>query len=152
MDNKLFRKNSLERVSSPEQLNDYVKVSSPGIWIILAAVIVLLIGACVWGIWGRLETTVPAVVISKNGTAVCCCDTSYIAKVEVGMTVRVSERELIITSISSQETKLYDYAPEAGFGAGPYGYISELSGSVSDGIYQAEIVVESVSPMSFLWN
>ena len=104
MDNKLFRKNSLERVSSPEQLNDYVKVSSPGIWIILAAVIVLLIGACVWGIWGRLETTVPAVVISKNGTAVCCCDTSYIAKVEVGMTVRVSERELSITSISSQET------------------------------------------------
>lgn len=66
MDNKLFRKNSLERVSSPEQLNDYVKVSSPGIWIILAAVIVLLIGACVWGIWGRLETTVPAVVISKT--------------------------------------------------------------------------------------
>lgn len=152
MDNKLFRKNSLERVSSPEQLNDYVKVSSPGIWIILAAVIVLLIGACVWGIWGRLETTVPAVVISKNSTAVCCCDTSYIAKVEVGMTVRVSERELSITSISSQETKLYDYAPEAGFGAGQYGYISELSGSVSDGIYQAEIVVESVSPMSFLWN
>ena len=152
MDNKLFRKNSLERVSSPEQLNDYVKVSSPGIWIILAAVIVLLIGACVWGIWGRLETTGPAVVISKNGTAVCCCDTSYIAKVEVGMTVRVSERELSITSISSQETKLYDYAPEAGFGAGQYGYISELSGSVSDGIYQAEIVVESVSPMSFLWN
>ena len=94
MDNKLFRKNSLERVSSPEQLNDYVKVSSPGIWIILAAVIVLLIGACVWGIWGRLETTVPAVVISKNGTAVCCCDTSYIAKVEVGMTVRVSEGNL----------------------------------------------------------
>ena len=42
MDNKLFRKNSLERVSSPEQLNDYVKVSSPGIWIILAAVIVRL--------------------------------------------------------------------------------------------------------------
>ena len=152
MDNKLFRKNSLERVSSPEQLNDYVKVSSPGIWIILAAVIVLLIGACVWGIWGRLETTVPAVVISKNSTAVCCCDTSYIAKVEVGMTVRVSERELSITSISSQETKLYDYAPEAGFGAGQYEYISELSGSVSDGIYQAEIVVESVSPMSFLWN
>lgn len=152
MDNKLFRKNSLERVSSPEQLNDYVKVSSPGIWIILAAVIVLLIGACVWGIWGRVETTVPAVVISKNGTAVCCCDTSYIAKVEVGMTVRVSERELSITSISSQGTKLDDYAPEAGFGAGQYGYISELSGSVSDGIYQTEIVVESVSPMSFLWN
>ena len=41
------------------------------------------------------------------------------------MTVRVSERELSITSISSQETKLYDYAPEAGFGAGQYGYISE---------------------------
>lgn len=61
MSSDLFRKKSIERVSSPEQLNDYVKVSSPGIWAVLAAVLILLAGAFVWGILGRLETTVPAV-------------------------------------------------------------------------------------------
>ncbi len=47
MDKQLFRKSSIERVSSPEQLNDYIKVSNPGVWMILAAIIALLIGVCV---------------------------------------------------------------------------------------------------------
>mgnify|MGYP000835896376 CR=1 FL=1 len=36
-----LQEKSIERVSSPEQLNDYVKVSSPGIWAVLAAVLCL---------------------------------------------------------------------------------------------------------------
>ncbi len=44
----IFREKSMERVSSPEQLNDYIKVTNPGIWLTLAAVIVLLIGFIVW--------------------------------------------------------------------------------------------------------
>ena len=41
MSEKLFRKQSLDKVTSPEQLNDYVRVSNPGVWMILAAVIIL---------------------------------------------------------------------------------------------------------------
>ena len=38
----VFRKKSLDRVNSPEQLNEYIRVANPGVWVILAAVIVLL--------------------------------------------------------------------------------------------------------------
>ena len=41
--NSIFREKSIERVSSPEKLDDYIKVVSPGIWILLAAIIVLLL-------------------------------------------------------------------------------------------------------------
>ena len=41
---KLFREKSLEAVESPEALNDYLKVTSPGIWMVMAAVILILIG------------------------------------------------------------------------------------------------------------
>ena len=37
----LFREKSLEAVESPESLNDYLRVTSPGVWLILAAVICL---------------------------------------------------------------------------------------------------------------
>ena len=37
MQNQLFREKSLEKVSSPEQLNDYIRVSNPGVWIAVAA-------------------------------------------------------------------------------------------------------------------
>ena len=41
---ELFRKKSMDRVSSPEQLNDYIRVTSPGLWLVLAAVVILLAG------------------------------------------------------------------------------------------------------------
>ncbi len=44
MENGLFRKKSLERISSPEQLHDYMHVTSPRLWMLLIAVAVLLIG------------------------------------------------------------------------------------------------------------
>lgn len=152
MSSDLFRKKSIERVSSPEQLNDYVRVSSPGVWAVLAAVLILLAGAFVWGILGRLEATVPAVVISRDGAAVCCYGTAYGAEVGAGMPVRVGGEELSLVSVSSEAVQLGADAPEAGFDAGQYVYVSELSGSVGDGVYEAEIVVDSIAPLSFLWN
>ena len=46
----IFRKDNLEKMSSPEKLNDYIKVSNPSVWIILGAITVMLISAVVWGI------------------------------------------------------------------------------------------------------
>ena len=43
MSNPIFRKKSIEKVTSPEQINDYIRVSNPSVWMILAAVIVLLV-------------------------------------------------------------------------------------------------------------
>ena len=48
MENSIFRKKSIERFSSPEQLNDYIRVSNPGVWLTLSAIIILLVGAGVW--------------------------------------------------------------------------------------------------------
>ena len=50
----IFRQKSIDRISSPEQLHDYIKVSSPGSWIVLTAIIVLLIGVLVWGLFGSI--------------------------------------------------------------------------------------------------
>ena len=63
----VFRKKSLDRVNSPEQLNEYIRVANPGVWVILAAVIVLLVGVCVWGVLGHLDTVLPAAAIAKDG-------------------------------------------------------------------------------------
>jgi len=48
-DMNIFRKTSLDRISSPEHLNDYIKVSNPSVWLVLAAVAVLLAAAVIWG-------------------------------------------------------------------------------------------------------
>lgn len=55
MDNKIFREKSLDRVSSPEQLNDYIRVTTPSIWVVLFAMLILLFGMIIWGIFGTIE-------------------------------------------------------------------------------------------------
>ena len=65
----VFRKKTLERISSPEQLKDYLRVTNPGIWIVLAVVILLLGGLFAWSMIGTLETTAQAKVIVKDKQA-----------------------------------------------------------------------------------
>ncbi|MBP5354141.1 MAG: hypothetical protein J6Y67_03255 [Lachnospiraceae bacterium] len=53
----LFRKKSIDRVSSPEQLNDYIRVTKPSVWLVLIAVVLLLIGMLIWSIFGSVTVT-----------------------------------------------------------------------------------------------
>lgn len=55
--NGLFREKSLQRVSSPEKLDDYIKVVTPGVWLVLTAVIILLAGVLVWASVGNVPVT-----------------------------------------------------------------------------------------------
>jgi multidrug resistance efflux pump len=66
----IFRQEALDRLSSPEQLDQLMKVADPKRWIALTAVGVLLLGALIWGFVGRVESTVQAdcVIIPKSGT------------------------------------------------------------------------------------
>lgn len=90
MSKTLFRQNSLDRVSSPEQLNDYIKVSNPSIWIVLIALFILLAGVFVWGVTGSLPTSVTASGFVTGGEAICYLDISDAGKVKAGQEVKVS--------------------------------------------------------------
>ncbi len=55
MNESIFRKKTIDRVTSPEQLNDYIRVTTPSIWLVLVTVILLLVGTLIWGIFGTVE-------------------------------------------------------------------------------------------------
>ena len=50
----LYREKSLQKVSSPEQLDDYIKVTTPSVWVVLLALVILLIGILAWSIFGSV--------------------------------------------------------------------------------------------------
>jgi hypothetical protein len=56
--NKLFRKAALERLSSPEKLDELMQITSPRSWLLLLGIGLLLAGVVVWGVIGRIPTTV----------------------------------------------------------------------------------------------
>ncbi len=106
MSESLFRKASLDSISSPEQLNDYIKVSTPSVWIVLAALIILVVAVLVWGFTGSLPTTVNAPCAVLDGGITCFLTTEDTARVQVGQTAWItgsglSEQEGSVVSISA---------------------------------------------------
>jgi HlyD family secretion protein len=52
----IFRKVALERLSSPEQLDQLVQVTDPRGWLALTGLGAVLLAAICWGVWGSIPT------------------------------------------------------------------------------------------------
>lgn len=157
MNENLFRKKSIDRVSSPEQLDSYIRVSNPGVWLLLAAITVLLIGVCVWGVLGRLDTTLPAVAVVADGRCTVYVKEGVHEDIAPGMTVKLGDREYSVASIPLEPILVDDqfnrYACHVGgLQEGDWVYAVAVSGDAADGVYSAQIVTERVSPISFVIN
>ena len=129
----LFRKKTMERISSPDQLTDYLCVTNPGIWVILAAVILLLGALLAWATIGTLETKASVKVIVEDHTAqVVLTGGNNIA---AGMPLRVSTQETNIASTGVDE----------------YGRIFGIAEiALPDGSYDGTVIVERTRPIDFL--
>ena len=60
MENKksIFRQESLDRIKSPEQIDEYIQVSSISGWVLIAALSILVIGVLIWGFVGSIPESV----------------------------------------------------------------------------------------------
>ncbi len=54
---------NMERITSPEQVDDYIRVTTPGMWLLAIAMIILLAAGVIWGFAGRIEMK----TVDKNG-------------------------------------------------------------------------------------
>lgn len=158
-DNKesLFREKSMERLSSPEQLNDYIRVANPGVWLILGGIIALLLGVCAWGIFGKLDTTVTGAAVCQDGKIMCYISEADGESVRTGMTIKIGDVTTTVKAISSEPSRLPDDTDQylmhlGGLDQGSWVYTASADADIDDGSYAASIVTESVSPMSFVFN
>lgn len=69
MTNPLFRETALQNLSSPEQLDQLIKITRPRAWIVLAALGFVLTMIVVWSVLGTLPSTLSGqgVIVRKGG-------------------------------------------------------------------------------------
>ena len=67
----VFRKIALDRLSSPEQLDQLVTVTTPSGWTALLGIGALLVMTLIWGVYGKIPTTVMGggILIKTGGVA-----------------------------------------------------------------------------------
>lgn len=66
----IFRKESLDRIESPEQLDAYIRVSRPAVWVVLLALLIAAVSVIVWSIVGTLPETMTVNGVSVGGNIV----------------------------------------------------------------------------------
>ena len=60
MNESIFRQKSLERISSPEEIDNYMKVTRPSLWLVLGVIVLLLAALILWSVTVRIEATTVA--------------------------------------------------------------------------------------------
>ena len=80
----------MQRITSPEKLNDYIQVANPGIWLILSAILVLLASLLIWGFCGSVSTTHAVKGLAKDGSIICYVNTNAGFTVQKGMQVAIT--------------------------------------------------------------
>ena len=135
---QIFRQESIDRISSPEQLTDYLRVTNPSTWLILAAVIILLAGMFVWACVGYLETKIKSEDTEvRSGQIVMLVPAKNAESMKEGQTVRVNGTESTISqTVTDEYGRTYAYA----------------STTLPDGSYTADIVTEKLNPISFMFH
>jgi len=100
MESSIFRKTSLERLSSPEQLDTIMRITGAKRWLALAGMFLILSVAVVWGYAGTIDTKVGGSgVIVRTGTVlnVVTGGAGMVTGVKVDVGDRVKAGQVVAT-------------------------------------------------------
>lgn len=98
METSIFRKASLERLSSPEQLDTIMRITGATRWLALAAVFLILGVAVIWGYAGTIDTKVSGSgVIVRSGTVlnVVAAGSGLVSSISVNLGDRVKADQVV---------------------------------------------------------
>ena len=134
----MFRKESMDHISSPEQLNDYLRVTTPMVWVILIAVIILLAGMLIWGSVTSLDSYAGGTAQVKDGLLVLYFDDEELAEtVEPGMELMVGDSVLTVRGMGTTDSGI------------PF---ATADTSLADGSYPAKIVYKQTQLIRLLFR
>lgn len=155
MRNDLFRKKSLEKISSPERIDDYVKTVNIRLWIVVVSCFAVICSLSLWGIFGRIEISEKTVTVCKNGNAMCFLNEKNLPDISSETEFVIGEKIYKAESISETPSKALKAMDEycahvAEFGEEDWVFEVLLNADLSDGIYETTVVTATVSPVSLL--
>lgn len=154
MDKQLFRQKSIDKISSPEQMHDYLRVTSPRLWMVLSAILVLLVGFIVYASTASMENTLDVKVelttvdtTAEDGTpeqvsyAYAIIPETMRNTVKADMEIRFAEETGRVNTVFSDKQDTLVLIE-----------LDKPKLSIPDGTYDGTIVLESTTPISFLLN
>ena len=122
---------TVEKISSPDDLNKFLKHTSPATWIILGLSICLLLGLIISAFFVRITDKIQGIANVKDGEVTLVISESNKRKLEEGQKVYILDQIGVIDSVTN--------------------YVPVISGfDLDDGEYNYTINVKEIRPIDFL--
>lgn len=97
----IFNKKAAEKLRSPDDLDRYVQVTNPSVWVVLIACVALLVGLLAWGVFGSVTTSVSGTGVVVDGKAMCFLSAEDAAKVHIGDAAYVGEEQMTVADMTT---------------------------------------------------
>ena len=124
------------RINSPEQIHDYIRVTNPGIWLILSAIIIFLLGLFTWIFTGTLEISFKSIIYRDGEKFYSSLTQDKFTRLKVGMPVRISSNITGEIIKLSRDTELQAEI--------------KFSGLTPEDTAQGIFIIDTVKPIKFL--
>lgn len=146
----LFRKSTMSRIASADELDHYVKVTNPSAWAVLVAALLLVAGILIWALVAVVPITVERTGVSLDDKTVYCWvdkhlaerikDSDAIAWVGEVETTNVTVDEVPMSLVEVESLLEYDYIAEL-LKLDDWNYMVTIQ--VDEGIRQSDFTLES---------
>lgn len=139
MNETIFREKSLQRIKSPESLDDYIRISGIKGWLLMVGIFVLLLGGLFWASFDRMDLTANVSIICDGSTPVVgfVQQQDEVEQIQAGMVVRID---------ADTTGTVLEVHPEVS----PAAVFFDLA--LEPGVYTGKIVIEQVDLFTYLWN
>ena len=128
----------VRRMSSPEQLNDYLKVTNPKIWMLLVAVALLIVGLLLWGSFTTIESYATGTARAYGGELmVTFDDPDKASKVQPGMEMEVGDVKTEVRTIGTDDGG---------------NIVASAQVTIPDGTYDVRVGYNAMQVISMLLN
>ena len=126
------------RISSPEQLDDYLKVTSPKVWVLLVAIALLLAGLLLWGGFTTIESYATGTARAVGGElTVTFDDAAKAGRVQPGMEMEVGDVHAEVLAVGEDA------------GGNP---VASARANIRDGSYDVRVGYKTTQVISMLLN
>lgn len=153
---KLFRQQSIDRLSSPDDLNKYIKTTSPALTILILAVLIFLVGTLVWAVFGRIETKSEIGFSVIDNKAIAYIKEEEVSRITTSSFMFIDDTKFSIAKISANPILADENSDQyllhtSSISLGEWYYQIEAICPVENGYHKGKIVYETISPISFIY-
>ena len=92
--NKTYKLNQ-----SLDNLNEYIRVIHPSVWLLLIAMLSIVVGIVCWGVFGHVDRIIETTIYVENKQVVCYVNHGDIEEIKQGMTITYDNTSGTIQSL-----------------------------------------------------